>query len=152
MTSRHPHYSQPHWKQCPCPECMAKRDARTMWAVIVVALVLGFLALGFLGCSSTVVPSEVRSEQASFDQGEQTSGILATAPGGFVVTSHFRDRFNALADLYGRAFSPALVRDAGLRPFADDTWFITPEAMTKFIQMNRWKKSGRAPFGPTQTQ
>lgn len=136
-----------HDKFCPCPECVERRATRNChWLIVAVLLAaLAFGCLLQLGCTSPVVPREVRSEQASWDGGEQNSGIIAAQSDGFLVTPHFRERFNALADLYGRAFSPALARDEGLRPLPEGTWFITPAAMTKFIQMNRWKKSGRAP-------
>jgi hypothetical protein len=116
---------------------------------VILALGSLFCICGFLApaCTSTVTPARVEATQASFDGTEQNSGILGTQPGGFLVTAHFRDRFNALVADYGRAFAPALQRDEGLRPADGGCWFIDAGAMARFVRMNAWRKSGQ-PHAP----
>jgi hypothetical protein len=108
------------------------------------ALILAACLALLCGCASTVAPETVQTTQASFDGGEQTSGILSAVKGGFIVTPHFRDRFNALADIYGEAFAPAVTRDAGFT-FKDGAWQIDAEHMATFVRMNSWAKSGIKP-------
>lgn len=144
--NRHPHVTQErHWKKCPCPECMRKRDDRTMRWVIVASIALAAVAFFFMGCSSTVTPAPVESRQASFDQGEQNSGVLALVPGAALITPRARDRYNALVAIYGREFLPPLVSDEGVTREADGNFRITNEALQKFILMNAWRRMGREP-------
>lgn len=136
-----------HYRKCDCYDCTRSRDKRrAFWFAVGTAAVLVLAAFLFIGCASTVTPAAVQSNQASFDGGAQNSGILATQPGGFTVTAHFRDRYNALVADYGTWFAPALQRDEGLLSVTSDVWFIDAAHLVKFIQMNSWKKSGRLPL------
>lgn len=115
------------------------------------------LAAILTGCAGTVTPKTVQSSQASWDAGQQTSGILngETVNGkkGFHVTVHFRDRYNALIDTYGSKFQPPLTHDAGIthdevgpnnvdgKDWPSD-YHIDAEHMADFLKMNRWKKQG----------
>ena len=127
-----------------------RRERRLRAAVVAVLAALSILvSLLFLGgCASTatVVPAPVESRQASFDGGEQSSGILAAVPGGFIVTPRFRARYNGLVATYGGAFLPPLVPDAGLRPGDGDTWFIDAEHMAFFLRMNAWRRAAGSPL------
>ena len=115
-----------------------------------LAFVLG-IALVLSGCASTVAPDTVQAAQASFDGGEKTSGILSAVKGGFVVTAHFRDRYNALVATYGESFAPALKPDAGITLTQllslppRDQWQIDAEHMVDFVRMNTCAKSGIKP-------
>lgn len=140
-----------HMKSCPCPVCMRKRDNRNMVAVILVTVVLGALALMFIGCSSTVVPAPIAAAQASYDEGEQNSGILALVDGGALITARARERYNALILDYGREFAPPLELGHGVSTSMRTTedgraaYFISNEALQKFILMNAWRRMGREP-------
>lgn len=138
-----------HMKECPCPECVARRE-RVAWRAIVLGFLLlagiAFAVIGSTGCSSTVTPKPVATSEASFDGGEQNSGILKLVDGGAIITEHARERFNALIEIYGEEFLPAIEKDRGIRPdLSDGTYFITNEALQKFILMNHWRKMGRKP-------
>lgn len=101
------------------------------------------LAVFLTGCTTTVIPTHVKPAVASFDGGEQTSGILAFRPDGSVtITPHARDRFNAMAAIYGGCFAPALRPDEGISKDGDN-FVMSPEAQTKALSMNRWRKEGR---------
>lgn len=108
-----------------------------------------FLSVAILfavsACSTTVTPDRVESKEASFDGNEQNSGIIGPAEGGgFLVTPHFRSRYNALIDAYGEDFAPALREDAGLvRTPAG--WRIDRQHMIYFLTMNQWRKARLAP-------
>lgn len=115
----------------------------------LVALVA--LAAICFGCANTVTPKIVQSSQASWDSGEQTSGIIRVETIGttkfFHVTPHFRDRYNALVDIYGFRFQPPLTHDKGISPYFFDPppgqdYTIDAEHMADFLRMNRWKKQG----------
>ncbi|MBK8477794.1 MAG: hypothetical protein IPL39_16260 [Opitutaceae bacterium] len=100
------------------------------------------LALGIVACT-TVAPSPAPVPAvASWDGTEQTSGIVGVqADGLFLVTSHLRDRANALIADYGREFAPALSVDAGLsRVTGSGLWTMTPEAMANFATMCQWRR------------
>lgn len=126
-----------------------KRTARRiLFAFAIVISCVIYLALG-LGCSAvaTVTPDRVISREASFDGNEQNSGVVASTPTGFVVTAHFRERYNALIAVYGGDFAPALKPDEGIAPMGDRRWLIDKQHMVQFLTMNAWRKAGLAPKG-----
>ena len=107
-------------------------------------ILLSCFLLGMTACT-TVTPSTVIASAPSWDGTEQNSGIIGTFAGGFNVTEHFRDRYNALVDSYGERFAPALRRNAGLSIGPNGTFIIDPEHMEKFVRMNAWRKAGIQP-------
>lgn len=135
-----------HHRECQCYNCQRARDKALSRSVVTVFCVFVALVVAYClaGCASTVAPDTVQASQASFDGGEQNSGILSEERGGFLVTPHFRDRFNALADTYGEAFAPAVTRDAGMSR-RGGAWFIDADHMVFFVRMNAWAKSGIKP-------
>lgn len=94
------------------------------------------------GCTGTVTPDPVSATQASFDGGAQTSGIITSADGGYVITARARERYNALIETYGAKWSPAIGQDYGCTPYFDGQYFLTNEALVKFLTMNQWRKMG----------
>jgi hypothetical protein len=104
--------------------------------------VLTFLVLA--GCS-TVVPKTIDANVASFDGNEQNSGILRSTPAGYVITPHFRDRYNALIDVYGDDFLVHLKRDEGITPLSPTELLIDRQHLDKFLEMLAWQRSGLAP-------
>lgn len=117
---------------------------RIKWLQFYLCLFIASLSFGMLvGCALTVTPSKVAAKQASFDVGQQNSGIIALKPDkSAVVTPHFRDRYNGLVATYGNRFTPALKPDAGIAP-QGDVFTIDAEHLVKFLTMNRWKKEGK---------
>ena len=101
------------------------------------------LCLALTACTTTVKPVKVEPAVASFDQGQQNSGIIAQLDDkSAVVTPHFRDRYNGLVEKYGNRFLPPLTRDAGIKP-SGDVFTIDAEHLVKFLTMNRWRKEGK---------
>lgn len=115
---------------------------------IAVAFLVALLSAWLTGCGHTVIPEPVEAMSASFDGNAQTSGVIASTPAGFVVTAHFRERYNALVEVYGRDFSPPLKADAGLARQPDGQWLITRQRMVDFLEMNAWKRAGIVPTNP----
>lgn len=113
---------------------------------------LVILILCFSACS-TVSQSVVKSNNASFDGNDQNSGIISATMDGFKVTTHFRDRYNALIDVYGNAkqqdksplFTPALTKDYGLTSNGDGTYNMTKQAMVYMVQMSELKRRAFKP-------
>lgn len=105
------------------------------------------LVLALAGGCTTVIPKPAPAAAvASFDGGEQNSGIVRVLPdGSFVVTAHLRDRYNALIALYGAQFVPALRTDAGLAPLPAAQWGMTPQTMVNFVTMVQWHRMARPP-------
>jgi hypothetical protein len=110
------------------------------------------LTLLCAGCM-TITQHAVKSNNASYDNNVQNSGIISSTMGGFKVTAHFRDRYNALVDTYGDAklsdktpiFTPALVRDGGITANSDGTYTITKQAMMWMVQLSELKRRGFKP-------
>ena len=117
------------------------RWLRNSLLVLVAALGLWLV----VGCGHTVTPDPVTSSQASFDGNVQNSGIVMSTPSGFVVTSHFRERYNAMIAKYGGDFAPPLKPDSGIAPIGEDRWMISKQAMVCFLEMNAWRKAGLEP-------
>ncbi len=137
-----------HYHNCQCYDCHKSRVRRgRILRVVIIALFVGLLALipfALAGCNSTASPAIVESHQASFDQGEQNSGILSLVPEGAIITAHAHDRYNALVLTYGREFLPEIRRDYGVTPH-DADYLINREALQKFVLMNTWHRMGREP-------
>jgi hypothetical protein len=114
-----------------------------LWAGFI-GLVALISVLSTTGCATTVTPAPVVSQQASYDGNAQNSGIIMSTATGFVVTAHFRARYNSLIATYGGDFKPALKPDAGIAPIGEDRWLISKQAMIDFLEMNAWRKSGMA--------
>lgn len=101
------------------------------------------------GCM-TVTQKPVVSHFYSYDGNDQNSGVIAKTMDGFKVTSHFRDRYNNLIELYGSAkldngahiFIPPLTKDTGIKPNSDGTYEITAQAMTYMVQMSELQRRG----------
>jgi hypothetical protein len=113
-----------------------------------VALLSSLLLLSVVvGCSTlstqpTIIqPISAETETPSYDGAERNSGILSDAEGGFIVTPHFRDRYNALIRGYGNRFSHPLKKDDGVNR-RGDVYFIDNQHMVYFLTMNQWFKSG----------
>lgn len=115
-------------------------------------LIATTLASGLQGCAKAITAQTVESHAASYDPQDKfgpTSGIVAVAPGGGrIVTQHFRDRFNALVDLYGDQFHPPLKHDEGFDFSREgDTCIVNRASYIKFGQMQQWKRDGKKPTG-----
>lgn len=109
---------------------------------------LFILALLLASCTSTVTPQPVASTQASFDGNQQTSGVLVQDINGYVVTTHFHDRWLALVEVYGRDFKPPVDAKAGWLNNADGTWRMDKQRMIYFLEMNAWLRAGLKPVNP----
>lgn len=89
----------------------------------------------------TVAPRHAGSREASWDSGAQTSGLLYSTNGGFVITPAARARYNALAERYGHspAFAVPVEPDYGVTP-AGTNYLMSAEALEAFARMARWHK------------
>jgi len=132
--------------KCNCPTCRRLRLGRRL-KVAGGAALLGlvvFLAFWSTGCG-TVVQSQVHAQNASFDGGAATSGILQLEPGGAIVTAHFRERYAELVKLYGTKFLPALDPEQGFAPADNGSFRITSQTLEHFLIMAEWRRMGRPP-------
>lgn len=98
------------------------------------------------GCVSPTVPAALPpAAAASFDGGEQNSGVISSTAAGFLITPHLRDRYNALVARYGGDFAPPLRIDAGLERRGPEVWEMSKQAMVNFLEMNAWRRAGIPP-------
>jgi hypothetical protein len=137
-----------HHRNCDCYDCFRSRSRRhAFWKATILAAVIVAALLYFAGCSSTVTPAVVASQQASYDTGGQNSGIIDVLPNqaGVIITPHARDRYNGLISIYGREFLPALQSDDGIYRRADGNFDLTAAAYVRFRLMNTWHRMGREP-------
>jgi hypothetical protein len=114
---------------------------------VSLALCVGLIVFASSGCPSTVVPTTTIAREASWDGNEQSSGIIASTPQGFIVTDNFVDRFELLITIYGGDFAPPL-KQTGAVPQGPDRLLITKHAMAQFLTMNAWRRSGLKPKIP----
>jgi hypothetical protein len=85
----------------------------------------------------TVTPEPVVATQASYDGAEKNSGVIASAPGGYIITTSARDRYNALISRYGKEQLPPVKTDFGLTRYVDgQNYFLTKEGMVLFINFS----------------
>lgn len=97
-------------------------------------------------CTSTIIPKTVKAEGPSFSGNVRNSGIVQFDPdGGVVIDAPTHLRYNALIAAYGGLFSPALVNDDGVKQLDASSFWIDDAHLAKAVQMNEWRKSGKAP-------
>ncbi|EIP99467.1 hypothetical protein OpiT1DRAFT_03984 [Opitutaceae bacterium TAV1] len=114
-------------------------------ALLILVMILQFgLCLG-PGCTSTITPTPVTAERASYDGDAQTSGVLALTEAGFVVTPRWRERYNLAIARHGAEWRPALAPDHGIVARTDGTYLASREAMEKAIVMFAWIRMGKEP-------
>jgi uncharacterized protein YceK len=137
--------------KCSCEFCVRRR--RKVRRVVVGSLLLAIaiwacIAL-FSGCTSTVTPDIVVPQQASYSGNERNSGLISHTDNGWVVDGNFRNRYNALIEIYGREY--AVQRDAGIAKIleaatpAAERWLIDRQHFDLMLAMNEKKHSGILP-------
>ncbi|MDR1283327.1 MAG: hypothetical protein LBK99_21290 [Opitutaceae bacterium] len=102
------------------------------------------LALGVGGCTSTITPDPVPAAAASWDGGEQNSGIVVELVDGYVITGQARARYNRLVGLYGPAEYPGMVADFGVTPYAEGRWFMNRQAAARWHYLAALERMGAA--------
>lgn len=122
---------------------------------IILVLVLALLS----ACTSTVVPKTNVATRPSLDPQDTvkaTSSILDFWKNdkgeaiGRIVTPHYKERYNALVDLYGDQFTPALKKDEGFTPLeykGAPAFGVNKATHSKFGVLLKWKRNGREPTG-----
>jgi hypothetical protein len=110
-----------------------------------VALTILCVGLGLSGCAGTVTPDRISSSAASYDGNDQNSGIVSVNALGYLVTAHFRERYNALIETYGRDFTVPLKKDAGITEIDSSRALIDRQHLSKFLEMNAWNRAGLKP-------
>jgi len=99
-----------------------------------------------VGCTSTVVPKPISSKAASWDGNEQNSGLIGkdSQAGYFLVSEHWRERYNGLVTLYGAYYLPPLKVDEGITKTATNgVYRVDGQRVGKYIQMGWWLKEGK---------
>lgn len=111
-------------------------------------LVVLLLAILLVGCVNTVIPPNVHSSGASFDNGERNGGFLGWTTNSSVcygmISTNAYLRYNALIEKYGKKFVPPLIINMGITPTGTN-YLISLDALSNFGTMNRWRKSNIAP-------
>jgi hypothetical protein len=100
-----------------------------------------------VGCTTTVTPVPIKDSAYSWDGNAYNSGILGFQPdGSALITTHARDRYNALINVYGKNFTPPLKKDDGCQEQdAAPCFYMSKEALVHFMTMNRWSKERKEP-------
>lgn len=115
-----------------------RNDNRTLVVLIALTCLL-LLALMFAGCG-TVAPKPVTAE-ASWDGTNRNSGFIGWTTNGYgILTPHAHERYNALIEFYGDKFKPKLEKNYGTLEYMDGNYLFTPEAISDFAAMNRWRR------------
>jgi len=107
-----------------------------------------FIITLLIGC--TITPKQVESNSASYDGGEKNSGFIGWTTNNSicygVITFHAKDRYNSLIKIYGKRFEPPLKENYGIILDGRTTstnYYITLEGLSKFSEMNRWRKNNQ---------
>ena len=107
-------------------------------SIFAFAFALAAIAV-CIGCT-TVVPETIHANAASWDGTNQNSGFIGWTNGQGIITVHAAERYTGLIAIYGKRFVPPLTPGYGLTP-TNGVYWITPEAITDFAKMNRWRKA-----------
>jgi hypothetical protein len=122
-----------------------EENRKNVACVVFLTILLVALVVGLTGCGTTVKPDLVAPGEVSYDGSVANSGIILSTETGFVVTDHFRARYNALIAVYGNDFTPPLKVDTGIAMIGTDRHLITKQAMIWFLEMNAWRRAGLKP-------
>ncbi len=104
-----------------------------------------------LTACGTIRPDVVESKSPSWDGSKQNSGLISDAKGSMIVTPHWRDRYNALAKIYGGNFKPAVTANEGITPATEGNFYANHFARVHFFVMNAWDKSAMHQPAPPPT-
>jgi hypothetical protein len=111
-------------------------------------LLFSILALQLVSSCSvrhqTVAPAPIVTTQASFDGNAQNSGLIGPdGHGGFYVTAHFIERYDAMLATYGGRFSPPVKPGDrhGIQALPSGEYDVTAEMIARFRTMNFWRKA-----------
>lgn len=112
------------------------RSAKTL----LVSLTLACLA------ACTVIPGTPRAKVASWDGGEQNSGLIAVLPDhSGIITARANARYMALGSDYGWKFHPMIQGDEAT-PYTNSatvyTFKLDAEHLADFGIMTMWKRKG----------
>ena len=119
------------------------------WGVVLLGIIaLAALCLG--GCAP-IQPAEVQAGEPSWDGATQNSGLVRDVNTAMTVTTHWRDRYNAMIAIYGAQFAPAMTKDAGITVGKDGTVSANHFARVRFYVMNTWRTSAMHQPPPPQT-
>lgn len=131
-----------------------------MYVKTIQKISILFVCLFLCSCAGTVVQQSVYSTQASYDGTQQNSGIYGVSLDRkyFVITPHYRDRYNDLIKDWSTLFRPPLNKDDGITDvtsgvdYFDDknqkqhivgAYLIDPDHKVKFSKMNEWDKKAK---------
>lgn len=128
-----------------------KNESRLCSLIEAVCLIVVILCvLGILSACSTVTPDVINAKAASFDKGNQTSGVLGELPdhSGFIITPHKKNEYNFLITtysprlkaFYGQLFAPPIKQDEGIKVDGKN-YAIDNEHMSDFVIMvMEWRR------------
>jgi hypothetical protein len=130
------------WPKCPKDFSTRTKSNSASRSAVSLSLSEGVLVAVLLTLTAcTVIPHPVKPSTISYSGTNQNSGIVATWPGGGIIDEHKRQRYNALIDLYGAEFHPAVKHDEGLKPLPDGNWRIDGEHLTDLLDMESMDRS-----------
>lgn len=113
-------------------------------------VLIGAILVFGASCSvrqQTVTPPAIVSTQASFDGNVQNSGLIGPDnQGGFFVTGHFIDRYDALLEKFGNRLVPLVkMGDRKGVTGGPEKFQVTAEMIARFRTMNLWRKAELPP-------
>ena len=108
-------------------------------------LIILLVALTFVnGCTKTIIPNNIVTNQAGFSGNEASGGFVGFAPDGQgIITERSKLKYNSLIELYGDNFLPPIEKDFGITSNTNGTFLITKEALSNYMLMNQWYKNGK---------
>lgn len=103
-----------------------------LWVAVLVA---------FGGCAPTIAPKAAHDSAPTYDGTQRNSGFLGfDSHGNGIITPRAFQRYQGLLSEYRAAFTPALGTNDWPIATATNTYVITPQELTYFATMSRWKK------------
>lgn len=120
-------------------ECGRRSETR-----LLVSLYALVIALFLMSC--TVAPKMPVELEPSFDAGLQNSGILGrlTNHGDYIITTHARDRYIALAAQFGHLLRPPVTNDFGIVLYTNGTFRADAQRIVQFGVLN-WAAKSQPP-------
>jgi len=105
--------------------------------------IFAFFVLSLAGC--TIAPRVVTPSAPSIDGGIANSGIICAAPGGFVVTPFFAERYADLCRRYGDRLNPPMLAPRWMTPTGTNTFLLSPQGLAAFGELDFYYYQHLAP-------
>ena len=113
------------------------------WKMFWIVVIISWGLLFCYGC--TIAPRPTIEGSVSYVGNVQNSGMLGRDPktGSEIVDPAVKDRYDALAAIYGSKFAPPIKPDAGFTAYTNGTYLLTAQGLHNYLELCVLKRNNK---------